>query len=409
MFFFIPVNTDAPIYHWPFITVGLIVANVLVHLGFDPEGLALRHDGAWHPQHWVTSNFAHVDWTHLIGNMICLWAFGLIVEGKLGWWKFLLVYMGIGIAQNIGEQALMMIAGAPGGSLGASSVIYGLMAMSLVWAPKNNIECLFAYFIVYFDVKQVSVSILTFCGVYVGFDFLLAMLSGFQLSTATLHVSGAALGLVVGLAMLKWNLVDCEGWDILSVWAGKTDEVQLISDTKGDGVTNADKALGNIGKGFDDSGAQGASAPQQTATEESEFRVDLTEAHQKMRQALHHGKLELALGLHRQLSQNDSRWQLDRAELTHLIRMLHTNKRWEESIPLMEEYLRQHPDTSGRVRVQLAQIYIVDQGSPSKGLKILKEMRAAVLDEEVVELRRALMIEARKMIEDGVLELQDEA
>jgi len=29
--------------------------------------------------------------------MFFLWAFGIVVEGKLGWWKFLCVYLSIGI------------------------------------------------------------------------------------------------------------------------------------------------------------------------------------------------------------------------------------------------------------------------------------------------------------------------
>ena len=47
------------------------------------------------------------------------------------------------------------------------------------------------------------------------------------MSTALLHTAGALVGSGVGLWMLKTDRVDCEGWDIFSVWAGKhemTDE-----------------------------------------------------------------------------------------------------------------------------------------------------------------------------------------
>ena len=91
--------------------------------------------GTFKPWQWITSNFMHAGIMHLLGNMFCLWGFGLVVEGKIGWWRFLLVYLGIGITQCGLEQTLMLFAD-EGGSLGASAIIYGLMAMCMVWAPR---------------------------------------------------------------------------------------------------------------------------------------------------------------------------------------------------------------------------------------------------------------------------------
>ncbi|MCH7591138.1 rhomboid family intramembrane serine protease, partial [PVC group bacterium] len=41
-------------------------------------------------------NFVHFGEAHLVANMFFLWVFGLVVEGKTGWWKYLLIYFGIG-------------------------------------------------------------------------------------------------------------------------------------------------------------------------------------------------------------------------------------------------------------------------------------------------------------------------
>ena len=102
----IPLGTDAPIYHWPIATAGLIAVNTaayaFVMLGADPEQvqrLMLTYGDGLHPIQWVTSNFLHAGIVHLIGNMIYLWGFGLIVEGKVGWFRFLLIYLGLGIAE----------------------------------------------------------------------------------------------------------------------------------------------------------------------------------------------------------------------------------------------------------------------------------------------------------------------
>ena len=89
----------------------------------------LEVGGSIHPTQWLTCcNFMHADPMHLIGNMICLWAFGLVVEGKLGACKTLFVYLGIGVAHGAIVQFLTL------GShhtycLGASGVIYGFMAI----------------------------------------------------------------------------------------------------------------------------------------------------------------------------------------------------------------------------------------------------------------------------------------
>src|SRR5437773_12266528 len=157
----IPYNTDAPIYHWPFATLGTIIVNGLLFLGVMklPEEaqesfyghFALIY-GAWNPLQWLTSNYLHADLMHVVGNMAVLWGIGIIVEGKIGWWRFLVLYNLIGVFQCGVEQTLMVMA-SEGGSLGASAIIYGLIAIALVWAPKNELSCILILYRVFtFDI-----------------------------------------------------------------------------------------------------------------------------------------------------------------------------------------------------------------------------------------------------------------
>ncbi len=146
----LPYGSDAPLYHIPIATGVMILANVLAFIGV----LALQEQmseeqfklvvnqlilqyGTWKPWQWVTSNFMHAGFLHLFGNMFSLWGFGIVVEGKIGWWRFLLVYFGIGITQSGMEQTIMVFA-SEGGSLGASAIIYGLLAICVVWAPRTK-------------------------------------------------------------------------------------------------------------------------------------------------------------------------------------------------------------------------------------------------------------------------------
>src|SRR3990172_3798648 len=91
---FAPINTDAPIYHWPRATVGLIAVNVAALVAIRSGVLGdfdhvvarygLVHGSGLKPWQWVTSNFVHRDWLHLAGNMLFLWGLGLVVEGEGG-------------------------------------------------------------------------------------------------------------------------------------------------------------------------------------------------------------------------------------------------------------------------------------------------------------------------------------
>lgn len=74
----IPYATDAPVYHWPYATVGLIAANVVAlygaHVGpLGPvDAWMLSYGDGVHPGQWVSSMFMHGDFMHLIGNMVFL-------------------------------------------------------------------------------------------------------------------------------------------------------------------------------------------------------------------------------------------------------------------------------------------------------------------------------------------------
>ena len=142
---FIPIGTDAPLYFFPYATIASIVVNCVafgVCWTAGPgavEPWILAHGDGLHPLQWVTSIFLHADPIHLLGNMFFLWIFGLIIEGKIGWFKFLAIYLGIGVGQCALEQLIMSSHGSYG-SLGASAAISGLMAIAMIWAPQNEIN-----------------------------------------------------------------------------------------------------------------------------------------------------------------------------------------------------------------------------------------------------------------------------
>ena len=87
------------------------------------------------PWRMFASAFLHGDVMHLVGNMIFLVALGLLVEGALGSWRFLAVYL----LGALGSSAVSLLWrwGEAGGGLGASGAIAALMgAFCVIWGRQ---------------------------------------------------------------------------------------------------------------------------------------------------------------------------------------------------------------------------------------------------------------------------------
>jgi membrane associated rhomboid family serine protease len=225
----IPIGTDAPVYHLPVVTVGLIAINTAVFflVGQPPEWMLSIGNG-WHPAQWVTAAFLHANAYHLVGNMIFLWAYGLVIEGKIGWWRFLITYLLIGVTQHLAVQTLFGVIGGSRGSdqlryvLGASGAISGLMAIALLWAPENSFTVVWGYkWGPFASATDDEMSILGFSLWFIGWDLLAACLYRFPLCAPVLHIWGVVVGLIAGVLFLQRRWVDCENYDVFTRWSGR--------------------------------------------------------------------------------------------------------------------------------------------------------------------------------------------
>ena len=388
---FIPYSTDAPVYYWPFATLGLIVANVFVFISMasggisNPESWMLVYDQGITPIQWLSSMFTHATPEHLLGNMLFLWVFGLVVEGKLGWWKFLLCYLSIGVIQSAGEQTLMLLLQLDGGSLGASSAIYGIMVIAAIWAPKNEISILYWFF--FFLVGTFEVSILTLAAVYIGIDLLLSLGVDLFISmafefrtTSWLHISGVIVGAPIGVILLKKGVVDCEGWDIFHVMRGDYGAFKKKPDPEVDEAELADLR------------EKRDSEIQHSTSEKIEF-------------FLQHGNLEAAYELAKNMRDKKKELNLSRPILMKLITGLQRAERWTDSCPLMAEVVRRFPDKSAPVSIKLAQICVVKLERPGKALELLSALDLQTLTKDQLILTEKIARRARQLQEEGSVEL----
>lgn len=380
---FFPYGTDAPVYYWPFITVLMIVLNTVVFVMglLHPEAVEpymLEIGNGLHPVQWLGTNFLHANLIHLFGNMIALWAFGLVVEGKLGPWKTLVVYLGIGCVYGATVQ-ILMLHHEPTHCLGASAVVFAFMAIALVWAPENSMDC---FLMVYFRAFYFEVQIKFMVAAFLALELLVLFQSGGALSSEFLHVVGAFLGFGVAIAMLKWNWVDCEHWDIFSVFKGEHE------------VSEEERRQRRL------------NSPEIIELREEKKRRKLQRFGEELRLALEQGKALGAFVLVQRLEKEHPEWKLPAAEHLLLIQGLIAKKHWKEAILSMKAYLEHYDHKSTLVRLRLAQAQ-VQQQQPRAALKTLSEIEVNTLDSKQYALFCELRGKAENFHNPDTYELAD--
>lgn len=168
----LPVN-DSGITRYrtiPWTTLGLIIANTLIFVGWIAPELYTHVDGALAVRDsfegyrakiymygfseesvvnnqgvgaftTISSVFMHADFGHLFGNMVFLWTFGRRVEDACGSWRFLAFYLSAGILANLGSvlfnPAMDTLPG-----IGASGAIAGVMGAYLLLFPGAKVDAL---------------------------------------------------------------------------------------------------------------------------------------------------------------------------------------------------------------------------------------------------------------------------
>lgn len=382
---FFPYGTDAPVYYWPFTTVAMIVVNVLVFVwGLSnpdmAQSLSLETGNGLHPAQWLTSNFAHDGISHIVGNMIFLWSFGLVVEGKLGWWKTLAIYLGLGVAQSGVEQVFLLF-GPAHHILGASAIICGFMAMSVIWAPENSLNCVFyfgAFYVRWFDVR-----IKVFVAIFLALQFAEILLTGMALSSGLLHAIGAGLGFAVGIWMVKTNRVDCENWDIFSIRAGRN---RMSEEQRNQEVL------------------QSAEYRQWQDQRSSKLT---TEALQWIRDQVREGHAKAAVEVYRRTKGEIADWSLPETDLFNLVVALRNAGLYADAVGPMADYLARYTTKAATMRIALGDA-LVKEHRPAQALKVLDKLDNSGLDAKQRQFVVALCEKARKGREEDPYEVAGE-
>src|SRR5438874_7304090 len=147
------------------------------------------------------------------------------------------------------------------------------------------------------------------------------------MTSQILHLMGAATGFAIGAAMVKWKWVDCENWDLFSVWKGRN---MMTREQLAEEALSSDEMKAKL------------------ASLQDQMRL-------KIREFLAAGGAGAALALHRRgKKQFGAAWQLKEEDHVELIGGLRKSQQWNDAVEIMVEYLKTLQPRAGIVLLALA-------------------------------------------------------
>ena len=136
----------------PYVTIALIVINVVIFLGMEligdtEDSMYLYQHGAmywpsvYEGEQWyrlITHMFIHSGPEHLLNNMFMLGILGYQMEKEYGAVKYFITYMVSGVGGAVFSSLIEMKLNDAPVSIGASGAIFGIFGVMLVIIFKNR-------------------------------------------------------------------------------------------------------------------------------------------------------------------------------------------------------------------------------------------------------------------------------
>lgn len=152
----IPLKDDNPTRTYPYVTVTLIVINILVFFyelslgpyfqpfldmyGAKPLFVFNMKAPPGYPSPYVTiftSMFLHGGFFHVAGNMLYLWIFGNNIEDSMGHFRFIIFYLISGIVAVYTFSIVNPHSVVP--MVGASGAVSGVLGAYLILFPRAKV------------------------------------------------------------------------------------------------------------------------------------------------------------------------------------------------------------------------------------------------------------------------------
>ncbi len=214
----IPIRDRNPSGTFPYITIGIIVVNVIIFLyefslgselgkfimkfgvvplkvSYYSQASDLTFINTFFP--FISSMFLHGGFIHLIGNMWFLWIFGDNIEDKLGHFKYLAFYFICGIIASSVHVFFNSQSNVP--CIGASGSIAGVLGAYMITFPHARVVTVIPLWFIWPVIELPAMVVL-------GFWFVIQFFNGAVSITASTsgagvawwaHIGGFAAGVII--------------------------------------------------------------------------------------------------------------------------------------------------------------------------------------------------------------------
>jgi membrane associated rhomboid family serine protease len=325
----------------------------------------------------VAGLFAYPDIITLVLGMFEFWIVGFIVEGKIGWWKFLACFLLLGLT-SLGLSLLLTPTEIAPNAL---PITFALLGMAAVWSPLHDID--FYWFFFFHRYVEFSAPVVMVAIVYVGGMTMLT----FGVGQPGVWLLATLLGSALASAMHFTRLVDCEDADIFAVLSGRYSPW----------ATDPDKENLEF-------------AAQRKQAAESRDQQLLIDAQEQLNVYLKNHNGLAALKLLDKLHEGEHELDLSEPQLAALVPLLHESGKWRESAPYMARLIElRGGQDADPLRLKLAQICVVELARPARALELLDQVDLERRPPEQQRLAQKIAAKADAMQEEGVLEVDDGA
>ena len=213
----IPIRDSVPSRYFPMVTVFLIVVNLGIfvmewailepsfakaffsYYALVPGDLVARwsYEPMLTLSSFLTYQFLHGSWFHVIANMWSLWLFGDNVEDQMGPIAFLMFYLVCGVVAAVTHILIFPESQLP--VVGASGAVSGVMGAYMFLYPTARLVFLFPVLIfpVFIEIFAIMYFLFWFLGQFFSGTVILSQGSGAEVGGVAFwaHIGGFLAGL----------------------------------------------------------------------------------------------------------------------------------------------------------------------------------------------------------------------
>jgi hypothetical protein len=234
-----------------------------------------------------------------------------------------------------------------------------------------------------------DISILLYGALFFAKELGFWALTGFQMSSELLHIIGFAVAMPVGLWMVTSGFVDCEGWDLISYWGGKTGDHSTVGKAKAQARQRVAAEKEKV------------QTAQQRAQESAARAESTRRIQEQVEQAIDQRNIEVAIRLQNRITLSNPTITWKQKDLYRVVQALLKAKDYDQALPLLEKHIDLFEQSRFAMQTAMMKIWL-SQRQPEKTLRCLRGFNLSFMTPEEVAQIKQLAAAAKKQIAAGV-------